>query len=84
MTTNQPGRLATKVLIWTAVAFFVLAMPCAGLGVLGLLGIAADVSSAENRDIGFGFLKIALVPAGLGVATLLMLLAVRPPKDPGD
>ena len=30
------------------------------LGVLGLLGVLADVSPEENRKIGFGFLRFGL------------------------
>lgn len=59
-----------RVLVWIAFGCFVLASPCALMGVLGLLGIVADVSPAENREIGVGSLLIAAVPAGLGVVIL--------------
>lgn len=42
-----------------------------GLGMLGLLGIVADVSPAENRQIGLGFLAIGL-PAFMVGALLLL------------
>jgi len=69
----QPARWP-KVLLWVSAGFFLLSMPCLFLGVLGLFGIVADVGPQENRDIGFGFLRVALVP--LGIATLLLVVAL--------
>lgn len=64
-------------LLWIAAACFALSMPCVLLGVLGLLGIVADVSPDENRSIGLGFLRFALIPIGIGVAILAAALAGR-------
>jgi hypothetical protein len=47
-----------------------LAVPMLGLGVLGLLGIAADVGPAENRQIGFGFLTYGTACFFIGVLVL--------------
>ena len=60
-------------LLWIALACFVLASPCVLMGVLGLLGIVADVSPAENREIGVGSLLISSIPAELGVVLLAVV-----------
>ncbi|MFG0285773.1 MAG: hypothetical protein ACF8R7_15260 [Phycisphaerales bacterium JB039] len=48
-----------------------LAAPCVFFGVLGLLGIVADVSLEENRRWGAQFLGVSLAPALLGAGLLL-------------
>jgi len=68
------------VLIWLSVGFFALSSPCLLFGVLGLLGIAADVGEAENLEIGRQSLLIALIPIGLGILTLIAAMFCRRPK----
>lgn len=68
------------VLIWLSVGFFALSSPCLLFGLLGLLGIAADVGEAENMEIGRQSLLIALIPIGLGILTLIVAVFCRRPK----
>lgn len=69
-------------LISVSIGCLALSMPCALLGVLGLFGIVADVSPAENRQIGLQFLVVALIPIGLGVITLIAGLLMGHSKAP--
>ena len=75
----KDGResLWRKAPIWMAGACFLLSMPCVLLGVLGLLGVVADVSVAENRQIGLAFLGWAVLPLGSSVVLLVVALLVR-------
>lgn len=54
-----------------------LSMPCLLLGVLGLIGVVADVGVAENRSIGFGFLRLAIIPLSVGGVVLVIGLLAR-------
>jgi hypothetical protein len=67
-------------LLCIAGACFVLSAPCVFLGGLGLLGVVADVGVAENREFGWRFLRLALIPMGLGLIILLIALSLRRPK----
>ncbi|MCA9312619.1 MAG: hypothetical protein KDA21_15500 [Phycisphaerales bacterium] len=77
---RRRGRTA---LFAVAAACFLLTLPCAGLGVLGLLGVVADVGTDENHQIGLGFLKLALIPLSLAIITLLAALWLGRSKKTG-
>jgi hypothetical protein len=64
-------------LIWLSASCLVLSMPCVFFGVLGLLGVVADVSLDENRQFGRQFLRLAMFPMGLGAVGLVVALALR-------
>lgn len=53
------------------------AMPCFFLGVLGLMGVVADVGPAENREIGWQFLGIGVIPLVIGAGLLIAARLVR-------
>lgn len=83
MQPTEPSKRSNRwfwVLIGISLGFFALSSPCLLFGVLGLLGIAADVSGAENLEIGRQSLLIALIPIGLGILTLIAALFCRRPK----
>ena len=67
-------------LIGLSLGFFALSSPCLLFSLLGFLGIAADVSGAENHEIGRQSLLYALIPIGLGILTLLAALLCRRSK----
>lgn len=76
--TGEPGRRRVSiVLLWAALVSLVVSLPCVFLGILGLVGIVADVSPAENRQFGWQFLRLALIPGVLGVVTLMVALLFR-------
>jgi hypothetical protein len=78
MRSRYPWKI---VLLCAAGACFLLAAPCVFLGVLGLLGVVADVSPAENRQFGMQFLRLATIPLGVGAVILLVALAIRRSKQ---
>ena len=69
--------LASVILFVVAGVLLLLALPCVGMGVLGLVGVLADVSPAENREFGWQFIALSAIPAGLGVLTLVLALLIR-------
>lgn len=76
--TQSGHRKRWMIALWcVAAACFVLSAPCVLLGGLGFLGIVADVGPAESREIGWGFLRWAMVPLALGVIALLAALLLR-------
>lgn len=77
MTNDRRGRFWGNALLWAAGVLAVLSMPCILFGLLGLLGIAADVGTPENRQIGLGSLRLAAIPLGLSVVALVVALVVR-------
>ncbi len=72
------GKLNGGRLIVVAFGLFgiLISLPLLGFAVLGFLGILADVSSAENREIGVGFLYLGLPPLIGGVGMCLLGLLV--------
>ena len=74
--------LASTALLVSGFACLLLALPCVFFGVLGLVGVAADMSLEENRRAGVQFLGISLIPALLGAALLLGARRLRP-RNPG-
>lgn len=74
MTQDPPKSPWRTVLFWVAGVCFVLAAPCLFFGVLGLVGVAADVGPDENRRIGLTSLGYALIPLGVGGVILLVAL----------
>ena len=77
MTNDRQGNLWGNVLIWIAVGSLMLSMPCVFGGLLGLLGILADVGPAENRQMGLQSLRLAVLPLGLSGVVLVIALVVR-------
>jgi cytochrome c biogenesis protein CcdA len=78
---DQKRKLWGKVLLAVAALFFLLSTPCLLGGMLGLVGILADVSTTENQQMGHQILRMALYPLGLGLLTLvvgLLVLRSRP------
>lgn len=65
-----PGRIVSLGIGLVGLLAVVLSLLPIGLGMLGLLGVVADVSYAENRQIGFGFLAFGLPPFLVGVLML--------------
>lgn len=59
------------VLLGIAAAALMAATPCVGMGLLGLLGVLADVGEDENRRMGVQSLRIAMIPAGVSVVALV-------------
>lgn len=83
----QPKNLSRwkAALICASIACFVLSAPCGLLGVLGLIGIAADVGVAENNEIGFLSLRVAMILMSVGVIALIAgLVQGRWNKTEGD
>jgi hypothetical protein len=74
---RSPKGLWCRVFFWGGVGLLLLSSPCIFFGVLGNLGVLADVSPAENRDFGMGFLRLALIPLGSGVVCLLVAALLR-------
>lgn len=70
----HPIRIIMLVL---SVLAALVALPLFGLAMLGFAGIAADVSLAENRQIGVTFLGYAAL---FGIPAALLLVAARPFK----
>ncbi len=77
VTNDRRGKLWGTALMWIAAGLFALSMPCVFGGVLGLLGVLADVGPEENRQIGVQSLRLAAIPMGLSVAALVVALVVR-------
>ena len=73
---DQQRKLWGKVLLAIAAVFFLLSTPCLLGGVLGLLGVLADVGTAENQQMGYQILRMALYPLGLGLLVLVVGLLV--------
>lgn len=69
---DRKRQVGGMVLIVTAAVLLVLSTPCLFGGVLGLLGALADVSAAENRQMGRQFLLYAAVPLAGGVLALVV------------
>lgn len=76
MANERRGNLWLKVLVGVAIACFLLSTPCLFAGVLGFLGVFADVGPAENRQMGFQLLRIAAIPIGLGVVVSAIAIIV--------
>ncbi len=55
------------ILLILGAAVTLLSLPLLGFAVLGFIGILADVGPAENRQIGFGFLKLGLPVLAVGL-----------------
>lgn len=72
-------QILKKSLFWFSLVCFLASTPCMFFGLLGLLGVVADVGDAENRKIGLGFLGYSLIPLGIGVVALCVSLAIRKP-----
>lgn len=64
--------MRTMVLMAICVVCFLFALPCIGFGVLGLLGVLADVGGEENHRIGVQSLWLSLIPVSLGVIALIL------------
>ena len=73
---DKQRKLWGMVLLAIAAVFFLLSTPCLLGGVLGLLGVLADVGTAENRQMGHQILRMALYPLGLGLLVLVVGLLV--------
>jgi len=70
-------------LVVLAILFFLPAVACFGFGLLGLIGVLADVGPMENRAFGLQFIGIGV---GFGVVSLVLLLLLiwlgRPRSEP--
>ena len=80
---SQPGRITIwKLIIMIAgIACLVIACPFLMLGMLGLVGVLADTSLAENRTFGIQFLLIGAVPGIAGtILVILTILGARRPS----
>ncbi len=73
---DQQRRLWGKILLAIGAVFFLLSTPCLLGGMLGLLGVLADVGTVENQQMGQQLLRMALYPLGLGLLTLVVGLLV--------
>ncbi|MFG0305515.1 MAG: hypothetical protein ACF8Q5_04800 [Phycisphaerales bacterium JB040] len=77
MATPRPTGGLTKALVWAGVVFLVLSLACVFFGVLGLLGVVADVGPHENRVYGWRLLRYALIPLTLAGIAFAIALATR-------
>ena len=69
-----------SLLVIVGVTAVVLSSPFVGLGGLGLLGVVADVSPAENRQFGWMFLRMGLPWFIGGMLVAVLGLLVFPDK----
>jgi hypothetical protein len=75
---HKRSRTVLKfLLIGTGIAGMLIAALFGLAGVLGLLGVLADVGPDENRQWGVQALRIASVPFGLGVIALIGFFLIR-------
>ncbi|MDX2147431.1 MAG: hypothetical protein SFZ23_07895 [Planctomycetota bacterium] len=75
---DRHKKRAGQVLVAIAAGLFLLSTPCLFGGVLGVLGILADVGPKENQQIGHQAFRIAMYPLGIGMVMLLAgLLLLR-------
>jgi hypothetical protein len=77
MLSDQQLSLGNKLVLGGAIGCILLASPCFGFGVLGLLGVLADVGSAENRAMGMQLLQMAAIPAGVGGVLMAVFFIQR-------
>lgn len=71
MPDSRRKRVCGYVLLGIAVVALLAAMPCIGMGLLGLLGVLADVGQDENRRIGVQSLRISMIPTGISIVALV-------------
>lgn len=77
MPTTRRNRVLVYVMLGIAVVCMMVATPCIGMGVLGLLGVLADVGYVENRSMGLQSLRIAAIPFALSIVAVTVGLLVR-------
>lgn len=77
MPVTRWNTVLVYVLLGIAAVALMAATPCIGMGVLGLVGVLADVSYGENRSMGLQSLRIAAIPLGICIVALVAALLVR-------
>lgn len=72
---------AVKIILTTLGGLLILlSLPLLGFGLLGLVGILADVGPAENREFGFQFLTYGIPAFLVGVILLSSAFMIRVEK----
>ncbi len=71
MSSSTPVLVIRVFLVVLAILFFLPAVACFGFGLLGLIGVLADVGPMENTAFGLQFIGIGV---GFGSVSLVLLL----------
>ena len=74
-------ELLKTLLTLAGVAFFVLALPCFFVGLMGLSGQLGDTSVRENRVAGLQAIGVGLVPVAIGVVLVVLARRLRVPPN---